>query len=138
MPLRTYVRTAVRGKYFTAVATALVNVHSYNYNCLSGDKVAIIDKGKLRAEGSPMSLKKQHASGYQLFLEKSPASQGAGKQLPNQSSQGSVISMSRYHLCGSLAVKANKKLLLPLYQSVFERLLSVAVDLQSPILYHRS
>ena len=68
-------------------------------NCLSGDKVAIIDKGKLRAEGSPMSLKKQHASGYQLFLEKSPASQGAGKQLPNQTSHGCIISMSRYHLC---------------------------------------
>ena len=138
MPLRTCYRTGVRGKYFTAVATALVNVHSYNYNPLSGDKVAIIDKGKLRAEGSPMSLKKQHASGYQLFLENSLASQGAGKQLPNQSSQGSVISMSRYHLCGSLAVKANKKLLLPLYQSVFERLLSVAVDQKSPFLFHRS
>ena len=84
-----------------------------------------------------MSLKKWHASGYQLFLEKSPAAQGAGKQLPNQQlpnqpPQGSVISMSRYHLCGSLEVKANKKLLLTLFQSVLERLLSIDVDQQSP------
>lgn len=40
--------------------------------------MAVIDQGELKAEGSPLSLKKEYASGYQLFLERLPGKEAVG------------------------------------------------------------
>lgn len=57
---------------YRAGRTIIMCTHHMDEADTLGDRVILMNKGQACVSGSPLSLKKEYGSGYQLTLEKAP------------------------------------------------------------------